>query len=388
MSEYSLVPLHKCLQPLVTGKRPRGGVKANSEGIPSLGGENIKQNGGVKYDGVKRVPVDFFHTMKSGHLVDRDVLINKDGANTGKVGLYSNKHFHHACINEHLFLMRGESGVIEQEFLYYTVLSGSFQRELKGKITGSAQPGLNSNFINNFPIFLPPIKSQQEIASILTSVDYVIEKKESQVGKLKDLKKGMMQELLTKGIGHTELKDSPVGRIPKEWEVKSLGEISQLQRGHDITKSKMVDGEYPVVSSSGISGYHNKHTTEGPGVVVGRKGTIGSVHYLESNYWAHDTSLYVTDFFNNSIKYVYYLLVSLDLEKYGTKSGSPSLNRNDIHPLKLAIPKRQEQQQIANILTNTDNRIGLIKKQLEGVQNLKKALMQDLLTGKVRVKTD
>ena len=69
---------------------------------------------------------------------------------------------------------------------------------------------------------------QQKIASILTSVDEVIEKTEAQISKLQDLKKGMMQELLTKGIGHTEFKDSPVGRIPKGWEVVKLGRFSRV----------------------------------------------------------------------------------------------------------------------------------------------------------------
>jgi len=270
-------------------------------------------------------------------------------------------------------------------FLSQLFLSESVSRQIEGLAAGGAQLNISSSQIENLNILSPPLPEQKKIASILTSVDEVIENTQQQIDKLQDLKKATMNELLTKGIGHTEFKDSKLGRIPKSWEVKRLGEVAYFQRGHDITAAQRTDGVFPVVSSSGISGYHNESTTEAPCVVVGRKGSIGTVHFLERDFWAHDTSLFVKDFFSNHEKYVYYLCCWLDLQQYGTKSGAPSLNRNDIHPVKIKIPPFSEQKLISKVISDFELNIQKKTYKLQKTQSLKKSLMQDLLTGKVRV---
>lgn len=109
------------------------------------------------------------------------------------------------------------------------------------------------------------------------------------------------------------------------WERRKVSEIAPLQRGFDLPVSDMVAGNYPVVMSNGIGGYHNKYRVKRPGVVTGRSGTIGKLHYIESDYWPHNTALWVTSFKNSFPKYVYYMYQKLDLSKYGTGSGVPTL---------------------------------------------------------------
>ena len=99
-------------------------------------------------------------------------------------------------------------------------------------------------------------------------------------------------------------KDSPLGIIPKEWEVKRILDFAPLQRGFDLPTEKIVKGAYPVVYSNGILNFHIEYKAKGPGVVTGRSGTIGKVTYVESDYWPHNTSLWVTDFKGNNPKYV------------------------------------------------------------------------------------
>ena len=289
---------------------------------------------------------------------------------------------------------------IEGKEFYSDFLFHSLEKDLQkiNTATGATTvKHLSVKDIRGIQKAYPPLPEQQKIAAILSSVDEVIEKTQTQINKLKDLKTGMMQELLSPREGleaningpyYTEFKDSALGRIPVGWDVKPLIKIAPLQRGHDLTRAQMINGPYPIVSSSGFNGMNHEFTTEGPGVVVGRKGSIGRVHYLATNYWAHDTSLYVTDFLGNDVKYVYYLFCYMDLQQYGTKSGSPSLNRNDIHPIKVALPPVNEQLKIQTILSNIDNQIDLLSFKKEKVNNSKKALMQDLLTGKVRVQID
>ncbi len=380
---------------LESGSRPKGGASTETGEVASLGGENIVQSGGVTLADVKRVPQAFFKRMTKGHLVDGDVLINKDGAQTGKVGIYLGDGTGSACINEHVFLIRGNKETICQDFLYYTLLSEHGQRQIAAQISGSAQPGLKSSFLKGVVTDIPDsLPEQAKIADVLSTVDQAIEQTEALIAKQQRIKTGLMQDLLTRGIDEHgnlrseqthEFKDSPLGRIPVEWIPSQIGNVATLQRGHDITENELHDGPYPVVSSSGIIGYHIQYTSKGPNVVVGRKGTIGKVHYLEYDFWAHDTSLYVTNFMGNNERYLFYLFNHLDLARYGTKSGSPSLNRNDIHPLWIGLPSPDEQSKIVTILMRCDQRLDSMGRGLEKLRSIKTALMQDLLTGEKRV---
>jgi type I restriction enzyme S subunit len=139
-------------------------------------------------------------------------------------------------------------------------------------------------------------------------------------------------------------------------EVK-LSTLITLQRGFDITKKEQSEGDIPVISSGGIGSYHNKHKVEGPGVVVGRKGTLGTVFYTKENYWPHDTSLWVKDFKGNNPKFIYYLLKILHFEKFDAGAANPTLNRNHVHSLKIQVPLKQYRYKIASILSAYDDLI-------------------------------
>ena len=93
--------------------------------------------------------------------------------------------------------------------------------------------------------------------------------------------------------------------MANKWRQTNIGAEATLQRGFDITRKQHKPGKVPVISSSGISGYHNKAMVKGPGVIIGRKGSLGTVFYVEENYWPHDTSLWVKDFHGNDPKFVY-----------------------------------------------------------------------------------
>lgn len=100
--------------------------------------------------------------------------------------------------------------------------------------------------------------------------------------------------------------------------------------------------------SNGIGGYHSEYKAKGPGVVTGRSGTIGNLHYIEADYWPHNTALWVTDFKGNNPKFIYYLYQQFDLSRFGTGSGVPTLNRNDVHDALVFVPSISEQEKISN----------------------------------------
>lgn len=144
------------------------------------------------------------------------------------------------------------------------------------------------------------------------------------------------------------------------WEQRKLGEVAPLQRGFDLPVNQMTPGPYPVVMSNGIGGWHSKYMVKGPGVVTGRSGTIGSLHYIEQNFWPHNTSLWVTSFNGNEPRFIYWLYASLDLERFGSGSGVPTLNRNDVHDLRVRFPcDVVEQRRIGTFFSRLDHLITL-----------------------------
>ena len=180
-------------------------------------------------------------------------------------------------------------------------------------------------------------------------------------------------------------KQTEVGIIPENWDVKTLKAVAPLQRGFDLPYSSIQEGKYPVVFSNGVGAFHNSYMVKGPGVITGRSGTIGKIHYVESNYWPHNTTLWVTDFNNNDPLYVYYLFKNIPWAIFNSGSGVPTLNRNDIHDYLVAIPPQIEQEKISTMLADADSLIGSLEKQLVKKKAIKQGAMQELLAGKKRL---
>jgi type I restriction enzyme S subunit len=212
----------------------------------------------------------------------------------------------------------------------------------------------------------------------LSNADAIIESYERLIAKKRLLKKGVMQQLLT---GKKRLP----GFI-KDWETRDLVDVAPLQRGFDLPNSRLQQGPYPVVYSNGVLNHHAAFQVKGPGVVTGRSGTIGTVTFVEQDFWPHNTSLWVTTFKDNDPKFIFYLYARIGLERFATGTGVPTLNRNDVHAFKVRIPPtKAEQEAIAAALSAMDAEIALLEAQLAKYRQLKHGLMQNLLTGRVRL---
>lgn len=172
--------------------------------------------------------------------------------------------------------------------------------------------------------------------------------------------------------------------LPSEWKVMRLEKVAPLQRGYDLPTDNIKEGLYPVVYSNGILRFHNEFKAKAPGVITGRSGTIGKVVYVEEDYWPHNTSLWVTNFYDNNPKFIYYMYINLNLARFSAGSGVPTLNRNDIHAQTIPLPPLDEQKKIAEILSTWDEAINLTINLIENKKRFKKALMQNLLTAKIR----
>ena len=162
-----------------------------------------------------------------------------------------------------------------------------------------------------------------------------------------------------------------------EWVGKTIGDIAPLQRGFDLPTGQINNGKFPVVYSNGIMNYHSSYKCVAPGLITGRSGTIGKFTYIEDGYyWPHNTSLWVTNFYDNNPKFIYYLYQTIRIGQYSTGSGVPTLNRNNVHRHQTFIPKLEEQKKIATFLSLLDERIATQSKIIEDLKKLKSAIVE------------
>ncbi|WP_273009904.1 restriction endonuclease subunit S [Spongiibacter tropicus] len=287
--------------------------------------------------------------------------------------------------------------------------------ELEKMSAGSTFSEISSSSVKKLRVTLPPLPEQQKIAAILSSVDDVIEKTRAQIDKLKDLKTGVMQELLTKGIGpdgapHTAFKDSPVGRIPEEWAVCMASEVAEEVMVGVVIKPTQyyVDSGIPALRSANVREngltmenlkYFSIESNEKLKKSKLRKGDLLTVR---TGY--PGTTAVVTDGFEgcNCIDVVitrpsermnsnfFSMWVNSDGGKGQVLKAQGGLaqqhfNVGDMKNLLIVVPPLEEQKSIFGVVDSVAKKISTAEARLDQVGKVKKALMQDLLTGKVRV---
>lgn len=174
---------------------------------------------------------------------------------------------------------------------------------------------------------------------------------------------------------YPEYKDSHsewMGLVPCDWTLMQAKFCFVLQRGHDLSSDQMVEGEYPVYGSNGPIGIHNDFTTKAPSITVGRSGSVGEINYVEVDYWAHNTSLYVKDFIDSPPRFIYYLLLAINPKRLSAGSAVGTLDRNNVHSQTVAVPSHIEKNNIAKFLDHETAKIDtLIEKQQQLIQLLK-----------------
>ena len=229
---------------------------------------------------------------------------------------------------------------------------------------------LSRGQLGKLKISLPPVEEQRRIAEILDTIDETIQATERVIAKRSALQTGVV--------------DSFMNSPGEDWSLCKLMDACVLQRGFDITKAAQRPGPHPVVSSGGVSSFHDEWKVEGPGVVTGRKGLLGKVYFVDRDFWPHDTSLYVKDFRGNEPEFISLLLRYLRLERFDAASAVPTLNRNFIHPLPVRLPQVSGQRRLIALTRAAETQIETENIALRKLLKLRNGLAVDLLSGRVR----
>ena len=329
-----------------------------------------RQPGNTPYYGANGIQ-DFV----SGYTHDGEfVLVAEDGANdllNYPVIYVSGKIW----VNNHAHVLSGIKSVANTKFLSYLlkrvdytqVLVGGTRAKLNGKILRS----IEITFPKSFP-------EQQLIASALTEFDEHISNLTKLIQKKKDIRDGALEELIS-GVRR-------VDSFNGEWKEGTISDILTILHGKNQHTVESPDGKYPILGTGGVIGKAVEYLCDWECVLIGRKGTIDNPIYMNAPFWTIDTLYYSKPKINQCVKFQYYLFCNINWLDYAESSGRPSLSRKVIEEIDIRIPPLSEQKAIAEVLTSMDEEIENLIVEKEKMIQIKEGAMDDLLTGRVRLK--
>lgn len=332
------------------------------------------------------VPDKTFTSISRYTVNDGDIILSI----VGTIGLISQvtAELDNASLTENCVKITNLNGVL-REYLYYFLISENCQNEIRSKTVGTTQPKLPLYNINSLQIKVPPLPTQRRIAEILSALDDKIELNRQTNATLEAIAQAIFKEWFVNFNfpGATgEMVESELGMIPKGWRVGKLGEICEFAYGKGLKSEIRVEGKYPVVGSNGIVGTHNDYLAEGPGIVIGRKGTIGEVTWVHQNFFPIDTTFYINDLLGvNDLYFHYFLLKEQDFKKIGSDSAVPGLNRNQAYVSLVVIPAKDVINQFNDITKAVFADIYNYSNESSTLATIRDSLLPKLMSGEIEV---
>lgn len=338
--------------------------------------------GGISIDHIKYVPSEISDKIKNYRISKNDLFISVAGT-LGIVGKVP-EILDDANLTENADKLTNLR--VNKEYLYQVMSSDIIQNEITREKTISAQPKLALKRIRNLKIPLPNNENEVEkISDILLTWDKAIELKKQLIDLKKDQKKGLMQKLLTGKVRVSTFED--------EWEKYKIKDVAESYDKYrePVKASDRIKGETPYYGANGIQGFIDGYTHNGEYVLLAEDGVRDienySVFYVDNKIWVNNHAHVLKG--KSSLldtKFLYYSLQVANIKPFLVGGSRAKLNAKAMMKIPLNIPSLMEQKMIVEVLAKFDNEILLLKKELEALKEQKKGLMQQLLTGKTRVK--
>ena len=258
-------------------------------------------------------------------------------------------------------------------FIYNLLQKELLIKTIEDNISGSDPPNLAPGAVNSIPISIPSLPEQQKIASFLTAVDDKIQQLSKKKALLEQYKKGVMQKLFSQKL---RFKDDQGNEFP-DWKEQKLGTLCiNISSG---TTKPGIQGEYNVYGSTGVLGKSHTHTHSGNFILVARVGAnAGTVNIVDGNFAVTDNTLIVECRASIDVRFMYYLLVNMNLKQLVFGSGQPLVTAGQIKAQIIQLPSELEQRKIASFLSAIDNKINGVTQQIEQTQQFKKGLLQQM----------
>ncbi|HOP93656.1 MAG TPA: restriction endonuclease subunit S [Acetivibrio thermocellus] len=390
--EWEVNKLEKICE-IIMGQSPKSSTfNENQEGIPFFQG---KTEFGNIYPKVVK-----WCTEPTKIARPFDILLSVR-APVGDVNINNVK----ACIGRGLTAIRHTKNS-DYRFIYYILIK--FRSELEKLAQGSTFTAISTSNIKNLLIPIPPIQEQQKIADILFTVDELIEQTDVLIEKTKELKKGLMQRLLTKGIGHTDFKKTEIGEIPVEWEIHEFGSVIEKVVGGGTPsrkKREYFEGEIPWATVKDLDDEFYKYDTiehitkeainESAANIVDCNNIIIATRMGLGRGFINKVPMAINQDLkgiypnrNMSVEFIMFWILfnGNKFEMMGKGSTVKGIRLEELRKILIPVPPLREQKEIASVLLSVDTTIDEYQTKKQKLQTLKQGLMQKLLTGKIRVK--
>lgn len=349
-------------------------------------------NGGVSLDNIKYVPSEAIDSIKNYKISKDDLFISVAGT-LGLVGKVP-ESLDGANLTENADKLCNIK--INKEFLMRILQSELIQKIIELEKTSNAQPKLALTRIKEFLIPIPSEKEQEKIADILSTVDFQIDDTDKLIEKTKELKKGLMQRLLTKGIRHTEFKKTEVGEIPIEWEVKKIENLCNIldsQRKPLNSKERnMMKGSIPYYGANSIVDYIDSYIFDDEIILIAEDGGNFDEYkdkpiafYVSGKCWVNNHAHVLSAKVRDMSKWIFYSLEHKNITEIIQGGTRAKLNQKDLRNILIPVGPMEEICEISNVLASVDCKIEEYKNKKVKLEELKTGLMQQLLTGKIRV---
>ena len=266
-----------------------------------------------------------------------------------------------------------DTTAIDPKFLSYYFGQKSVKETIKNLSVGATRPSLNTKLLEELDIFIPPFPNQCAIAGVLSSLDDKIDLLHRQNKTLEALAQTLFRQWFVE-----EPKD--------DWEEGFLRDLVDFKYGKGLKKSNRTGEGFPVVGSSGVVDYHSEYLVDGPGIITGRKGTLGKVIYLSENFFPIDTTFYITSKkVSPNLYFEYFLLKSIGFENMNTDSAVPGLNRNNALSIEVIVPTQDAITHFNDIVHPMFVKQYSNKNQIRTLEKLRDILLPKLMSGEVRV---
>ena len=373
MSEWKEYTLGELTSLVTKGTTPTSlGYKFADSGINYIKSEAIGYDGRIDRSTFVYIDQETHNKLKRSQLENDDILYSMAGIFLGKNAIVP-RDVLPANTNQALAIIRLNKDKAYPKYIHYFLRQESVVDYVDNMSGQSAQPNINFEEIKSIKILIPEIEEQRAIASILSGLDDKIDLLHRQNKTLEQLAETLFRQWF-------------VEEADESWEVGKLGDVIELVYGKGLKEEIRTGDGFPVVGSSGVVGYHNEYLAKGPGVVIGRKGTLGKVIYLYDNFYPIDTTYYVKSKINSlELLYEYFLLRFLKFEDMNSDSAVPGLNRDIALSAEINIPPEKKMNEFNTISSSLFHKIRFNTNQIHTLKQLRDSLLPKLMSGEVRV---
>ncbi|MEH8243533.1 restriction endonuclease subunit S [Aeromonas veronii] len=291
-------------------------------------------------------------------------------------------------------------------FIYYFFKSDAGRFELLKNSSQVGTPGIGQPLtsLKGIRLKLPLIEEQRRIAAVLGAIDDRIALLRESNATLEAIAQALFKSWFVDfdpvharargeqpaglapevaALFPDSFEESDLGKIPKGWTIGRVEDLMELAYGKALKATARIDGPIPVYGSGGITGYHNESLVNGPSIIVGRKGTVGSLYWEDLPFFPIDTVFYVKT--QKPQTYCFYLLQRLGLKDMNTDAAVPGLNRNNVYRLQVLIPPEEVLAAFDNIASVLRHRIFSNNQQSQTLANLRDTLLPRLISGQLRL---